>query len=170
MNTTNQNKKKQSEITIGATGTEYGNWMSAPVMKMAFIIDGVLAVVLALIFILWGNVIAEAIVAILLCVMLGFTMFLQKVRNAVSFSKGKLMDKIQQNLMEHLAWDGQGKALDVGCGSAALSARLLKTYESAELEGVSAKVSVEHKNAVVSFECEISDEELTKVIEKEDLK
>ncbi len=38
------------------------------------------------------------------------------------------MDKIQQNLMEHLTFDGNGKVLDVGCGSGALSIRVAKTY------------------------------------------
>ncbi len=46
------------------------------------------------------------------------------------------MDKIQQNLMEHLTFDGYGKVLDVGCGSGALSIRVAKTYEHATVQGI----------------------------------
>lgn len=128
--------KTQQDVKIGAKGTVYGNWMSLPVMKMAYGISGTLAFVLILIALLWKNIIAIAVAALLFLVMLGFTLFLQKVRNTFSFPKGKLMDKIQQNLMSHLNWDGKGTVLDVGCGSAALSARVAKTYENAQVVGI----------------------------------
>ncbi|MFI3257931.1 MAG: class I SAM-dependent methyltransferase, partial [Spirochaetales bacterium] len=44
--------------------------------------------------------------------------------------------KIQQNLVEYLDWNGDGTVLDIGCGSAALSVRVAKTFENASLVGV----------------------------------
>ncbi len=38
--------------------------------------------------------------------------------------------------MEHLTFDGNGKVLDVGCGSGALSIRVAKTYEHATVQGI----------------------------------
>lgn len=128
--------KKQSEITIGATGTEYGNWMSMPVIKMAYTLTAVFGVVFILIAVLWGNLIASILTGIIFLAVLCFTLYLQKVRNIFSFKKGKLMDKIQQNLVEYLSFDGNGKVLDVGCGSGALSIRVAKTFENVTIQGV----------------------------------
>lgn len=128
--------KKQSEINIGANGTEYGNWMSMLVIRMTYISTAIFAIVFILMAVLWGNLIATVVAGALFLAVLGFALYLQKVRNIFSFHKGKLMDKIQQNLMEHLRWDGNGKVLDIGCGSGALSIRVAKTYENATVQGI----------------------------------
>ncbi len=128
--------KKQSEINIGAEGTEYGNWMSAPVMKTAYGVTALLGVAGAASALFWKNKKAVAVFGGLFLATASFTAYLQKVRNSFSFTKGKLMDRIQQNLMEHLDWDGSGKILDIGCGSGALSIRAAKTFEKADVLGI----------------------------------
>lgn len=173
--------KKQEEISVGAEGTKYGNWMSLPVMKMAYGICLLLLIAIILLFVFFNNTKCIGILIALLVASFSFTMFLQRVRNEFSFHKGKLMDKIQQNLMNHLQWDGKGKVLDVGCGSASLCVRLAKTYENADIlgidywgpmwdysesicrknaqiEGVSDRCSFEHGDATnLSFEDETFD-------------
>ncbi len=89
--------KNHNEIIIGAKGTEYGNWMSMPVIRMAYIITAIVAIAFVLTALIWQNIIATIIVGILFVAILSFALYLQKVRNIFSFNKGKLMDKIQQN-------------------------------------------------------------------------
>lgn len=127
---------QQQTINIGAEGTEYGNWMSAPVMKMAYGLVAILAVVDVLIIFLWKNLIGIGVATVLLVVVLYFALYLQKVRNTFSFKKGRLMDRIIQNLVEHLSWDGNGTILDVGCGSGAVSIRVAKTFQTAKVVGI----------------------------------
>lgn len=47
-----------------------------------------------------------------------------------------LMGRIHHFLVEHLDWDGQGKLLDIGCGSGALTIRCALKYPGAKLTGM----------------------------------
>ena len=51
--------------------------------------------------------------------------------------KGKnLQEKIRNIVLSHLEWDGNGQALDIGCGSAALTIELAKKYPRASFIGI----------------------------------
>jgi len=41
---------------------------------------------------------------------------------------GNIQGKIQAMLLSHLDWDGEGKAVDIGCGNAPLSIMLSQKY------------------------------------------
>ena len=128
--------KQNSEISIGAKGTEYGNWMSMPVIRMFSIITAVFALAFVLVAVLWGNPVCNIILAALTIIMVLFTAWLLRVRKAFSFTGGKVMDRIQQNLASYLNWDGKGTLLDVGCGSGALSIRCAKMFPEAKITGI----------------------------------
>jgi SAM-dependent methyltransferase len=49
---------------------------------------------------------------------------------------GKVQDAIWATLLNRLEWDGQGRALDIGCGNGALSIGLAKKYPTALVTGV----------------------------------
>jgi len=51
--------------------------------------------------------------------------------------RGKnIQKKIQAQLLETIQWDGKGKALDIGCGSGALTIMLAKKFPLSHITGV----------------------------------
>jgi SAM-dependent methyltransferase len=49
---------------------------------------------------------------------------------------GDLQTKIHDMVLDHLKWQGKGKALDIGCGNAALVIKLAKKYPQALVTGI----------------------------------
>jgi len=49
---------------------------------------------------------------------------------------GKIQDQIQELVLQHLTWDGKGKALDIGCGNGPLTNKLAKKYPMASVTGI----------------------------------
>ena len=77
---------------------------------------------------------AGGIALFVLC--LSFTIYMQLCHNTFSFTKGMLMSKLHKFLVDHLFWNGQGRLLDVGCATGALSVRCARRYTQAEVVGV----------------------------------
>lgn len=126
----------QSNIHIGATGTEYGNWMSMPAVRFGGSITAASVVAFILVLVLSRNLIASIIIGTISIACIAFFIYILMVRKEFSFTGGRVMDKIHKNLVEHLEWIGEGKLLDVGCGSASLSIRCAKTFPKAEITGI----------------------------------
>ena len=126
----------QDSIYIGAEGTEYGNWMSMPAVRMGAGITMVSVAAFILVIVLSRNVAASIVLGAVASVCVAFFIYILKVRRAFSFTGGRVMDKIHQYLVSHLEWDGQGKLLDIGCGSAPLSIRCAKTFTDAQITGI----------------------------------
>ena len=51
-------------------------------------------------------------------------------------ASGDLQTKIRNMVLGHLKWHGEGKALDIGCGNAALVIKLAKKYPQAMVTGI----------------------------------
>ena len=121
----------QKNIKIAEHGENYGSWMSMPV----FYIFGGIAVLALILSLVFQNIlhVIFLIVFIVLAVLLVWAAY---VRYAYSYTGGKLMDKTQQYLLEHLDFDGSGNLLEVGCGSAPLSIRAARTWPAAHITGI----------------------------------
>ena len=57
-------------------------------------------------------------------------------RYKLSLRGGNLQAQIRSLVIEHLDWDGKGKALDIGCGNAPLAIELAKRYPNAHVTGI----------------------------------
>jgi SAM-dependent methyltransferase len=45
-------------------------------------------------------------------------------------------DRIRELVLAHLDWNGEGRALDIGCGNAALTIKLAQKYPTAQVMGI----------------------------------
>lgn len=122
----------KENISLGAPGTEYANWMSSDAIKA---VGGITAASVAG-FALLRKPLLKAAAGILAAGSAYLFMDCLRLREAMSYDGGKAMDIMQRNLMDHLDWDGKGSALDVGCGSGTLTIRTAKTYPEAKVTGV----------------------------------
>lgn len=47
-----------------------------------------------------------------------------------------MQDRVVELVLANLDWNGEGQALDIGCGSAALTIKLVKKYPKARVIGI----------------------------------
>ena len=125
-----------NEIRIGARGTDYGNWMSKAFMRVFASAAAVTAILFCLCAFLINILPLTIIVGVLLVVVIAFAIWIAKVRQAFSFTGGRVMEKIQQNLVAHLDWDGIGMGLDIGCGSGSMTIMCAKKFENSRMVGI----------------------------------
>ena len=105
---------------------EYGNWVSAK------LIYGSIA--MSIPFFVLSFVFPTFIVGAVPFV-LSFAYFAY-ARYKFSQRGGNLQARIRNLVINHLGWDGEGKALDIGCGNAPLAIELAGRYPNAHVTGV----------------------------------
>ena len=111
---------------LAAEKADYGNWVSA---KLVYI-PGLVA------FLFLGlSIVLPALVIGAVIFFLPFVYFAY-ARNRFSPRGGNIQAKIQGLLMDYLDWDGEGKALDIGCGNAPLTISIAKKYPEVEVTGI----------------------------------
>lgn len=57
-------------------------------------------------------------------------------RHAFSPGGGDIQNKVLDLLVDRIEWDGEGRALDIGCGSGALAVKLARRYPRARITGL----------------------------------
>jgi ubiquinone/menaquinone biosynthesis C-methylase UbiE len=105
----------------------YGNWVPA---KLIYIPG-----TLTLTFLVLSIVFALPLFVISLLFFL-LLLYFAYARYRFSSRGGNIQDKIQSMVLNFLSWDGEGKALDIGCGNAPLTIRMAKKYPNAEVTGI----------------------------------
>ena len=109
--------KLQNQIKVGTHGEDYGSWMSNPVFYVfgaGTLIASVLAVLLFTVFHAPALGVAFLVVIAVLLAMLGWISW---IRRQYAFGKGGIMEKVHRTILSNLDFDGNGKLLEVGCGS-----------------------------------------------------
>lgn len=114
----------------------YENWVP---VKMLYCLSAAVLIALALLALainytdgwLWTT-----LTALLSFFTLFLWVYMYLCRRKLSFSKGGLMGRVHEYLLDHLQWDGQGTLLDVGCGAGALTIRCAKKYPKARCTGI----------------------------------
>jgi SAM-dependent methyltransferase len=105
---------------------DYGNWVSTKLLYLPGAITGVLV---GLSFLLPGLAVVAAV--FFLC----FAYFAY-ARYRFSPRGGDVQARIQALVLNSLEWDGEGNAIDIGCGNGPLTIALAKKYPQARLTGV----------------------------------
>ncbi|MDF2858129.1 MAG: putative methyltransferase, partial [Neobacillus sp.] len=72
-----------------------------------------------------------AVVFSLIC-----TIYFCYTRKLFAVDGGNIQNKVLDLLVSQIDWDGKGKALDIGCGSGALTIKLAKKYDEASITGI----------------------------------
>ncbi len=105
----------------------YGNWVSA---KMIYI-PGALALVF---------LILSLIFALPLLIMSGlfFLVFIYfgYARYRFSPKGGNIQSRLQDLLVDRLEWEGNGRALDIGCGNGSVTIMTAKRFPTAQVIGI----------------------------------
>jgi len=107
-------------------GPEYGNWVS----KKIIYTPGVAGLVFL------GLSLLLPVLLIPAGLLLSFAAYFAYARYLAGTRGANLQDRIVELVLAHLDWNGEGRALDVGCGSAALTIKLAQRYPRARIVGI----------------------------------
>jgi|SRR5271157_513732 len=105
---------------------DYGNWVSKRIIYVPGII-GLVFLALAFLF---------PILLILSVLFLVISVYFAYARYLFSPRGGNVQNRIWDLVIEDLEWNGQGSALDIGCGNAAVTIKLAKKYPGANVTGI----------------------------------
>ncbi|MFL7868401.1 MAG: class I SAM-dependent methyltransferase [Anaerolineales bacterium] len=94
---------------------------------------GVLSLVLAMIPMYLP---IRAILIISAVIFVGLGLYLSYIAYQFSAKGGGFQEKLWQVVLEHLGWDGNGRALDIGTGNGPLAIRIAKKYPTAQIIGI----------------------------------
>jgi SAM-dependent methyltransferase len=110
----------------------YGNWIRVRII-LVFLVIGLTLAGIALLPI---PSIPRIILILLAVSPLGMGLYLTYIYIQFAPWGGGFQEKLWNLVLDHLASDGQGRALDIGTGNAALAVRLAKRYPSLHVTGI----------------------------------
>jgi SAM-dependent methyltransferase len=124
-------------MNTGTKKPRYGSWVSTRLISkfMAlFLIFGIFDIVL------WvfpqGWLPLKILLTLLTAFFLACVGYLFRARWWLAAEGGDIQNKILDLLVSRIDWNGNGRALDIGCGSGALTIRLAKKYNETKITGI----------------------------------
>ncbi|MCL5998927.1 MAG: class I SAM-dependent methyltransferase [Chloroflexi bacterium] len=114
--------------TLGVEKPDYSNWVST---RFVYIPAGLGLLCVGL------SIVAPVLIVVAVLFFLMSLYFLY-ARYRFSPAGGNVQAQVQDLVLAHLDWDGQGKALDVGCGNGPLTIKLAHKYPNAQVTGIDA--------------------------------
>jgi len=124
-----RSQKEQRATNVTETGTSvttYANWVSPRLI----LVPVFLAVISAVLIVVSPYFVIPTGVFLLIA---GYFLY---ARHLFSPTGGNIQERVCSVVMEKLDWDGQGRALDIGCGSGALTIRIATRYPGAKVVGI----------------------------------
>lgn len=117
----------------------YANWIPAKMPVTLGMVSAIFVLLFCLSFLFPGSM-PVLILRVILAVSSGFTLaffgYMTHARKLLSYEGEGIQGKILDNVLRYLYWDGNGKLLDIGCGSGALTIKAAKKYPEARLWGM----------------------------------
>lgn len=118
---------------------DYANWVPKKLVQILGTASVAIGILLLLSFIPNTNTI-WLIVRIILGIGMAFFGFfffyMAKARKMLSYEGGSVQGKILDNVISYLKWNGDGKVLDIGCGSGAMAIKIAKKYPESRVTGI----------------------------------
>jgi SAM-dependent methyltransferase len=105
---------------------DYGNWTP----KLMIYVPLTIALLLLASSLIWSFLLIPAAFFVLIAA------FLFYVRFKLSPKAGNVQESIWNLVIEHLDWNGEGRALDIGCGNGALAIKLAQKHRKAQVLGI----------------------------------
>jgi len=105
---------------------DYGNWVSTKLLYVPGA-TGLFFMALSLVWPVLAVVAAAAVVCFV---------YFAYARYRFSSRGGNIQARIQGLVLEYLDWDGQGSAVDIGCGNGPLTVSLAQKYTQAKVIGL----------------------------------
>jgi len=109
-----------------AAKPEYGNWVS----KRLVYLSGFLGFVFLGLGLMFWVLVIPAVPLLLVSV------YFLYARHQFSPQGGNVQDRVWKLVLANLDWNGEGKALDIGCGNGALTIKLAQKYTKARVIGI----------------------------------
>ena len=106
---------------------DYGNWVSKRLVYSSAIIGAVLLILPF--FTLWLLIIPSLLFFLIAA-------YFAYARYLFSAKGGNVQDKVWETVISSLDWQGDGKALDIGCGNGALTIKLGRKFPAAKVTGI----------------------------------
>ncbi|HWP96364.1 MAG TPA: class I SAM-dependent methyltransferase [Syntrophomonadaceae bacterium] len=120
------------------TGSEidYGNWVARKFVILPFKLFLVFALLFGLSIMGVWPLVLTIVILIAALIFLAATIYFLYARHQFSPEGSGIQNRVLELLLSHIEWSGQGKVLDIGCGSGALVIKLAKKYTEAKLTGI----------------------------------
>lgn len=113
-----------SEQTVGKP--DYGNWVST---KFIYV-PGIIGIVFLGLTFLFPVLIILAVLFLLMSLYFAYARYLFAPRG------GNVQEQVRDLVLARLDWNGEGRALDIGCGNGALTIKMAQKYPKAQVVGV----------------------------------
>jgi ubiquinone/menaquinone biosynthesis C-methylase UbiE len=105
---------------------EYGNWVS----KRIVFLSGFASLVFLVLGLMFWVLIFPAVLFTLI------SAYFLYVRYRFSPQGGNIQERVWMLVLANLDWNGEGRALDIGCGNGALTIKLAQEHTKAQIVGV----------------------------------
>jgi SAM-dependent methyltransferase len=105
---------------------DYGNWVS----KRIIYLSGFVGLVLLGLGLMFWILVVPAVLFFLV------SAYFLYVRYQFSPQGGNMQKRVWTLVLENLDWNGEGKALDIGCGNGALTIKLAQKHAKAHVTGI----------------------------------
>lgn len=115
----------------------YGNWVSNTLIRkfvMLFLLFAIIDAVLQAFVSGWIPL--KVLLALLAALCLICIWYFIRAKWLFAAEGGDVQNKVLDELISRIEWDGNGRVLDIGCGSGALAIRLAKKYSEATIVGI----------------------------------